>query len=163
MSVFLVYAQQLQRIVNEQDKGAGSKKQFQPDPTTAALLSAAVPGAGQMYARAWWHAPIFVVAETYCLYRAWEFNEKADSLWSIRSTLDPESGEYATVGEEFSSAAENRNSFLWFFAAVKFLDIVDAYVSAHLYDFDEKSNPKVAMEFVPRTRSIKVALTVNFK
>ena len=159
----LVRGQSVQREpATGQDTVASAKVQFEPDPTVAALLSAAIPGAGQIYARKWWHAPIFIAGEAYCLWRAYEFGHQADSLWDLRSQLDPEGEQYAAVGEQFSNAAQNRNSFLWLFAGAKFLDIVDAYVCAHLYNFEEKVNVPLEVKLEPAAEGFKFALTIKF-
>ncbi|RKZ25650.1 hypothetical protein DRQ29_06005 [bacterium] len=139
-----------------------SETHFAPKPTVAALLSTAIPGAGQIYDRDFWHAPIFILAESYCLWRAYDFNSQADSLWNLRNSLDPESSQYSQTGTEFDHSTANRNTYLWIFAGVKFLDIVDAYVGAHLFKFQDKMNPPLSLSFVPTENSVELTFTIRF-
>ena|GEM_PF-615810 len=158
-----LYSQDVQSVVEQsEDNVIVESKAFTPDPTVSALLSGAIPGAGQIYSRAWWHAPIFILTEGYCIWRAYDANSTADSLWKLRNSLEPESPEYEQTGIEFENSTIQRNTYLWLFAGVKLLDIVDAYVSAHLYKFDEKMTPPLTVDFTTSSNGFQFALNIQF-
>ncbi len=145
-----------------QDSTDFCKKRFTPNPTVAALLSAAIPGAGQVYSRAWWHVPIFVASEGYCLWRAYDASILADSLWDIRESLEPGSSEYTQAQTDFENATNDRNTYLWIFAGAKFLDIVDAYICAHLFDFDDRIDAPLSVNITPLPDGVKLTLDIRF-
>lgn len=134
---------------------------FSPNPTVAALLSTALPGAGQVYAKSFWHAPLFAAAEAFCAYKAYKAWVKADEYWRKRASLEPGSEEFEQVGEKFESATEERDQYLWLLGAAKFLDIVDAYVCAQMFDFDEKANAVVSLSISPSQVEVKLAFTLR--
>ncbi|MCD6594274.1 hypothetical protein J7L68_01175 [bacterium] len=163
LSACCVWGQTIQSPEKAQvETTAVSRSQFAPNPTVAALLSTTIPGAGQIYNHDWWHAPIFILAEGFCLWRAYDFNSQADSLWDLRNSLDPETAEYNQTGTKFDDAIAERNTYIWIFAGAKFLDIVDAYIGAHLFKFDDKMNAPLSLNFVPTTNSVKLTLDIRF-
>jgi len=107
-------------------------------PGTAVLLSAVVPGAGQVYNESYWKVPIIVGLGTYFivelirnnkLYR--EYRDKYEE--SLRDS--PPSGDAQTLRlREFYR--EERTKFGWYFLILYVANLVDAYVDAVLFDFD---------------------------
>jgi len=144
------------------DTTAAEPARWAPNPTVAALLSTAIPGAGQIYGRAYWHSPIFIVAEGYCAWRVFDAAQRANEQWDLRNSLTPGTAAYEEARSEFDYAALERNTYLWFLAGVKFLDIADAYVSAHLYEFDEQMNMPLSINVLPAADGAMVSLTVRF-
>ncbi|MCD6417597.1 hypothetical protein J7M00_02285 [bacterium] len=136
--------------------------EWSPNPTTSAFLSAAFPGAGQIYSRAYWHAPFFIAAEGFFLWRAAEYWTKADDMWNERNSLTPGTDEYYNAENDFENFTNERNTYLWLFAGTKFLDIVDAYVSAHLYHFDEHIEAPITAQIIPLKRGAKISLSFRF-
>lgn len=133
-----------------------------PDPTTASLLSLAFPGAGQIYARAYWHSPIFIIFEGYCAWRAVDAWQKSDDLWHKRSSLTPGTTEYEQARAEFEYVTTTRNTYLWMLAGVKLLDIADAYVSAQLFGFNAQMEAPLSVTFLPDRDGARVALNIRF-
>lgn len=113
-------------------------------PSKATWLSAALPGAGQIYNGKWWKAPIIYggfAATTYFIIE----NDKQLNFWSevIDQRLDPDqTDEYALVYSDsqlFSiqnTYRRNRDLSIILTVAVYGLQILDANVDAHLYNFD---------------------------
>lgn len=88
-------------------------------PTGAAVRSALFPGWGQFYNRKPVKGALFLAGEA-CL--------------------------LAQIGREQRQADEDvhrqrRNTLVLWWAGVKLFAIIDAYVDAHLYDFDTKEEP----------------------
>ncbi len=137
-------------------------RDFEPNPTVATLLSAAIPGAGQAYSRAWWHVPFFVAAEGFFAYEAVSAYRDANKYWDMRANIDTASAEYVATGKKYDDAVADRNLYIWLFAGSKFLDIVDAYICAQLYGFERKMDAPLTLNIVPDARTPKVLLTIKF-
>lgn len=111
---------------------------------TAILLSAVVPGAGQMYVERYWTAPIIVGFTAYFI-RQWV---KADDLYESARERYRQSVEQG-VGQGQGSAQflyerdfyrDQRDKFAFYLALTYLLNIVDAYVGASLYNFEVSDN-----------------------
>jgi len=159
--VLCIHAQQDVQTAKA-DTARTAEPHWVPNPTIAALLSAALPGAGQVYSRNYLHSVIFVAAESYCAWRVIDAAQRTEELWDKRSGIDTDSPEYAAARSEFEYSANERNTYLWFLAGAKFLDIADAYISAHLYDFDERMNAPVSIAIIPRRGGAEVCLNFHF-
>ncbi len=142
---------------------AANGKNSQPEvsPTKAALLSLVVPGAGQIYTKNFFHAAIFALSEAFVGYFAYDSYKKTEEIWRKRDSLVPGTPEYNFYGEEFEREVKTRNTYLWALAAIKFLDIVDAYVCAHLFTFrDELRRPLVRV--LPAGDGLKLTVLIRF-
>ena len=92
------------------------------NPTGAAFRSLAIPGWGQYYNGQKIKAALAMAAEAAEIGTAIYWNGRA------RGASDPE--------EQFLYR-DYRNQALWILAATILVSMLDAYVDAHLYDFDE--------------------------
>ena len=108
--------------------------------TLAMVLSAVVPGAGQVYTARYWKIPIiwgfgFYFASTW---------NKANNLYndaSDRYDLSLKQGAKAGQGDaqakyERDFYHDERDRFAFYIALTYALNIIDAYVGASLYNFD---------------------------
>ena len=105
--------------------------------STAMLLSAILPGAGQLYNESYWKVPViaglggyFVVEflknnSTYLDYRD-QYEE------SLKTTPGGDT-ELLTYREFYR---DQRDTFAWYFLILYAVNILDAYVDASLFDFD---------------------------
>lgn len=108
--------------------------------TLAILLSAVLPGAGQIYTERYLHAPV-VWWLGYYLVRQWN---KADNLYIQYSDRYSESVALDTLGKVGNSNLkfirdfyhDERDRMGLYIAIAYILNIVDAYVGASLYNFD---------------------------
>lgn len=122
-------------------EGEGSKTR---DPSKAALLSAALPGLGQIYNKKYWKLPI-VYGGAYAL--GWGINwnhdnyiEVREALFAVRNgTIDPDnplhSVSESTLERESDNFRRDRDFLIIASIAAYFIVIIDAYVDAHLRDF----------------------------
>ncbi|MBM4160715.1 MAG: hypothetical protein FJ217_06420 [Ignavibacteria bacterium] len=113
-------------------------------PTTAVLLSAVLPGAGQIYTQRYWKVPIIV---GFCGYFVYQWTKANDRYLSARSkyTQSVERGESGGQGSaqflyERDFYRDERDKFAFYFALTYLLNIIDAYVGASLYTFDVGDN-----------------------
>lgn len=97
----------------------------------AMLLSAALPGAGQVYNESYWKAPIVLGLGIYFAAEFFRNNRRADDYRQLY--LQTGLSRYYDQREAYKS---QRDANAWYFLIVYVLNIVDAYVDASLYNFD---------------------------
>lgn len=111
---------------------------MQKSPWLALGLSAALPGAGQLYLGQWYKVPFIVGGIGACLAGAFIQNdryhytsdsvrnqlERGDTLTSLR---------YVNAREFYR---DDRDKFYIYAALFYIANLIDAYIAAHLYDFD---------------------------
>ena len=115
---------------------------MQKSPWGAVLRSAIIPGWGQFYNESYWKIPIVVGLIGYYTYGYIhnndlyiEYRDKyTESL--TQSTLG--NSNYKRIREFYK---DQRDLFAVYFGLTYFLNLVDAYVDAHLFDFDVSENP----------------------
>jgi len=113
-------------------------------PKKAALYSAVLPGLGQAYNRKYWKIPI-IAAGTGALFYSFNFNQSRFSSFKEElvkrqqnlGNLDPELDRYsdANLNELQDFYRRNRDLTIVGFALLYALNIIDATVDAHLFDF----------------------------
>jgi hypothetical protein len=113
-------------------------------PTTAILLSAVLPGAGQVYTERYWKVPIILGFGAYLVHKWLKAN---DLYLSARGKYagSVQRGENAGQGSaqllyERDFYRDERDKFAFYLALTYLLNIVDAYVGASLYDFEVGDN-----------------------
>ena len=130
------------------------KKQFIPDPGRALWLSAVFPGAGQIYNKSYWRAPIVVGGLASMVYVI-DWNNRGfqrfKTAYSLRADFEHNPDKYpeGVSPDEFKgrysasylknlrdSYRRNRDLSLLLTAGVYIFQAVDAHVDAHLKDFD---------------------------
>ena len=94
-------------------------------PGTAVLLSALLPGGGQVYTGNWWKAAIIVPAEVTLGYFTYKAHMDASAALGR--------GDSTYVG-----LRDRRTALLWWTGAVIVLSMTDAYVSAQMFGFDRE-------------------------
>lgn len=107
---------------------------------TAILLSAVLPGAGQIYAERYWSVPIVVGFTAYFI-RQWV---KADDLYLSARDRYRQSVEQGVEGGQGDGQflyerdfyRDQRDKFAFYLALTYILNIADAYVGASLYNFE---------------------------
>lgn len=115
-------------------------------PMKATIMSAALPGLGQVYNGKWWKVPIIYGAFGGLIYSA-VFNDMKfrtyKNAYLVRidddpNTTDPFVGRYsdANLRQLVDSYQRNRDLSLIFTGVFYALNIIDAGVDAHLKDFD---------------------------
>ncbi len=119
-------------------------------PRTAIILSAMLPGAGQVYNHQAWKIPIVYAglgAVSYVMYDNYRQMKmfKDEYLYRVKHDDTPlldKYRNYPTTNILNLYQAKNKDFQLYLFVdlAVYALNIVDAFVSAHLYDFEINDN-----------------------
>ncbi|MGC9316257.1 MAG: DUF5683 domain-containing protein [bacterium] len=149
---------------------ADSAEQWAPKPPLSAGLSLLVPGAGQIYNRNYWKAPIVIALEGYTIWTAVEANGRMQSAEELGQTLPEGSAEFESAKSDWQRARENRNLHIWLFVGAVFLSTLDAYVDAHLYNWTSEMATPVISEahtihinpVFSTTGDIGISLTMSF-
>lgn len=106
-------------------------------PWLAVGLSAVVPGAGQFYNGSYWKIPIILLAGGYLGYEVIRNNNKYNEYQELfeQSQVGNPNGN-PVIKEQRDDFRDKRDEFIIYFALFYVINLVDAYVDAHLYDFD---------------------------
>ncbi len=105
------------------------------EPWKVAMISAVVPGYGQIYNGALWKVPILYGLLGYFGYRALDYNDSYND-YRDKYSADPDGPDASFHRSERDDYQEKRNQHIVFFALAYIAGIIDAYVDAHLFDFD---------------------------
>jgi hypothetical protein len=113
-------------------------------PGTAVLLSAILPGAGQVYTGRYWKVPIVLGFSGYFMYEVIKQNDSYRSAQG-KYTESVNKGENNGQGDaqlqyERDFYRDQRDRFGFYFLLTYLLNIVDAYVDASLFGFDVGDN-----------------------
>jgi len=112
-------------------------------PRKAMICSLVIPGLGQLYNGSLLKGIMFFGAEVGLLTNSIYLNQK------FKESTDDYVREFYI---------ENRNISTWWLVGVKLLSILDAYVDAHLYNFDE--SPNLNFYFAPSITDKKILFSV---
>ncbi|SRR5579883_671466 len=138
-------------------------------PLEAVLLSAVVPGAGQVYLGQAWKLPILYGLAGGFLYGALiqnsRYHQMQDSINyrnGLHTALD------SAIANQFVSVREfyrdDRDKW-WIYLGITYIaNLLDAYIAANLYDFDV-SNPgesPIQSYYDPISKRIEVHYTLRF-
>lgn len=150
------------------------REKLPKDPRTATILSAILPGAGQIYNEKTWKVPIIYGGFATNLYFI-DFNGRRYRLFREELRAFDQQGQ-SEVFPNLNRDALVRNVDTWrryrdlnyiVFAAIHVLNIVDAQVDAHLSGFDVSDD--ISMKFEPSYenllaggRVIGLSLKLNF-
>lgn len=143
-----------------QDDSAKVKKPH--SPRLATIMSAVVPGAGQVYNKKWWKLPIIYGGFAGLGY-AYAFNQQEyktyKNAYLIRvdddsTNVDQFDGIYtdANLLELQEFYRRNRDLAIVGAFVLYALNIIDANVDAHLFDFDVSED--LSMKVEPRTMGL---------
>lgn len=144
-------------VVTEDDNGHSPKK--------AGRLSAIIPGAGQAYNRKYWKMPIVYGGFAFLGYNMYQtqtsYSEYRDA-YRFRTTTPPPTDNipFPQISNEQlqllrNNARRNRDLSIVSLVAFYGIQILDAVVDAHLYDFDISDD--LSMKFQPGFELVGVA------
>jgi len=111
-------------------------------PTKSSLLavglSALLPGAGQIYNEEYWKTPVILGLAAYWIYEHSKndktYHDFTDSYSASITPLIPQGDQKLLSLRNFYR--DERDKFAWYLGALYFLNLLDAYVGANLYDFN---------------------------
>lgn len=127
-------AQKDTSVVSDTSK-LSDKFVMQKSPWGAVLRSAIVPGWGQIYNESYWKAPVIWGITGWLVY-GWIYSNKA---YMRNRDIFIQTGDerYIRVRDFYR---DERDQFAIYMVLTYFLNLVDAYVDAHLFDFSIDEN-----------------------
>jgi hypothetical protein len=110
-------------------------------PFKAAALSFFIPGGGQFYNESYWKfgAVVAIEGSLIGLY-TYHFIKENDYYDKYEKTLDTK------YYDKYTDYYNKRQNDLWWLGTAIFLSTLDAFVDAHLFDFEEKKQ-KIHLKF----------------
>lgn len=135
-------------------------------PTTALILSAILPGAGQIYTGGWYKAPFIVAGIAGCFVGAFIQNARyqvdIDSVNNQLARGDKFNADRYTNQREFYR--DDRDKWYIYAALVYLVNLLDAYISAHLFDFDVSEPTNTSYLQAPKTHEEpwRIGMRVHF-
>jgi hypothetical protein len=113
--------------------------------TTAILLSTVLPGAGQLYNESYWKIPVILGLGGYWGYEWIQMNNEYRNYRrlyseSLNKILPASDYRYKTIRDFYKS---ERDRFAWYLGVLYFVNILDAYVDASLFEFSVDDNLSV--------------------
>lgn len=133
-------------------------------PTGAMIRSLVFPGWGQFYNNKKLKALLIFGTEVGLLANSIYLNQKYQE-WNQKYKESEPGYEQSIILANREFYINNRNSSTWWLVGVTLFSIADAFVDAHLSDFDESSNLS-AIDISPvgngRDMGIKIAFSMRF-
>jgi hypothetical protein len=138
------------------------KFRMRKSPTTAVLLSAVLPGAGQFYNESYWKVPIIGGLVGYFAYEYFRNNnlykDYRNDYSASQTEINPDGDITLKTLREFYR--DQRDDFVWYFLIVYVINMVDAYVDAHLFDFDVRDEK--FSKYGTRGKEYRLKFKMNF-
>jgi len=133
-------------------------------PTKALLRSVAFPGWGQFYNEKYFKsALIFGVETTYIILAADQWRKTDFHKKNFQNAL-PYSTEQYYQFDLYKYHRDQRNLYLWVVTGIVFLSMFDAYVDAHLYNFDKIQMKDLEVSLMPADENFKdIKLFLSYK
>jgi len=146
---------------------SSQKIQKDKSPKKAAIYSAVIPGSGQIYTKKYWKIPIIyggLVASAYFINdNNNQYNEYRDAALLSYETGEDQLGytysELITLKDYYR---RNREISYFSFVGVYILNIVDASVNAHLFNFDVSDDISLNIRPYSTLSNTGVSFSLNF-
>ncbi len=130
---------------------------WKPNPSIAAALSFAIPGAGQVYNHSYWKAPIALGLEGYAGWVAYDAHRTMLDAEEQGRIYEEGTAEYEAEKSRWEKARERRNINLWILTGLVFISTIDAYVDAHLFDWTRE----MARPIEPKKSEVTLAPVID--
>lgn len=110
-------------------------------PSGAILRSLVLPGWGQYYVESYWKAPMFVAGWGTLIFFIYDNNSKfQDAKIEYENYLGTDPNEKNFLYRKREYFRDYRDLNVLFLAGVYIISSIDAYVGAHLFDFNVNDN-----------------------
>ena len=129
------------------------------NPWTAIGLSALLPGLGQYYNESYWKIPVIAGIGGYFVYVAIKNNNKfLENRDLYNSSVTPENPFGDSRYKELREFYRNqRDQFILYFGLLYLINLADAYVDAHLFDFDVSEKYRGGVFAAPGKIGVKLS------
>lgn len=110
---------------------------MQKSPMGAMLRSAVLPGWGQFYNESYWKIPIVWGVSAWFIYL---WTDRNDNYQLYKDLYNKSLSESSNGNSQYKRARDfyrdDRDLYAIYIGLTYFLNLIDAYVDAHLFDFD---------------------------
>ncbi|MBU3741837.1 MAG: hypothetical protein FGM24_06075 [Candidatus Kapabacteria bacterium] len=143
---------------------ASVRKPMTKSPTTAILMSMALPGLGQYYTESYWKIPLFaggaaasawLIVDNHVMYR------DADAAYLAAVNSNASSATVQRLLRQREAYRDNRDVATLALAATYVVAAIDAYVGAHLFDFDVSDDVSLNVGPTPLA-PVRLSLVARF-
>jgi hypothetical protein len=131
-------------------------------PGGAALRSAIIPGFGQFYNESYWKIPIIYGIGAFFAIEYNRFDKKFKNYAALydKSLEVPGGWQSETYKLYREFYRDYRDSFIWYFALLYLVNVLDAYIDAHLFDFNVNSDIQFRLD--PPDKGYHLKFGFNF-
>jgi len=174
------------QIVSADSVSAIDTFQVKHSPRKAVIMSALVPGLGQVYNRKYWKVPIVYASLGTLVYLIGDFNKKYNSYYNayndyiLELAETPNEGRFNNIQglQNYTDKKGYLKAYKDFYrrwrdldvlilAGVYALNIIDANVDAHFFYFDISDNltlnaKPTIFEHLDKTKNIGISFNLNF-
>jgi hypothetical protein len=155
-------AQTASAAVDSTDSGM---RVIMPTDTLAkALIYSLIPGMGQVYVESYWKAPFFAGAAGFLVYNIVHYNRLFEETKLVILDLERDGADISDITAAKNTREfhlDNRDQSAFWLMAVYAISAIDAYVGAHLYDFNVDDN--LSLNYYPdQMRGTVVSLSIDF-
>ena len=130
------------------------------NPMMAVLYSALLPGLGQFYNKSYWKIPLIALIGGYFGYEIVKNNNNflnyRDRYANSQTPENPSGNQLLKTYREFYR--DQRDQFILYFGLMYLINLADAYVDAHMFDFDVSDKVRFGLTGSNKT----VGLKINF-
>ena len=146
---------------------SSQKIQKEKFPKKAAIYSAVIPGSGQIYTKKYWKVPIIYGGLLTSVYFINDNNiqykkYKDAALLSYETEEDQLGYTYSELIILKDHYKRNREISYFYFVGVYILNIVDASVNAHLFNFDVSDDISLNIRPYSTLSNTGVSFSLNF-
>lgn len=123
-------------------------------PWQAMWRSLVVPGFGQYYNEQYWKVPLFVGATGYLVYNIIDNQNKFIDKRAAVLAADAAGKPSSTLKVEREFYRDKRDEAAFYLLGVYVISVIDAYVGAHIYDFDVGEDVSARLLLLPASGGI---------
>lgn len=120
--------------------------EYDKNPYRAMLYSAVLPGGGQLYNQAYVKAVVVAGLQGYLVATAVHHNDRKQHYQDLMNNSVIGDQDYLIYKQQRDSYRDDLRSDYWWMGTVLVLSVADAFVDAHLYNFD-KEKEKIRIKF----------------
>lgn len=129
-----------------------TQKNSVKSPFGAALRSLIIPGFGQIYVEKYWKAPLFFVGAGVMYYYVFKYQKDYKDFSKMYDDLkneNPDDLNLYFLKLKRENALDNRDISIFFLVGIYALSMLDAYVDAHLFNFNVDEQISVNINLSP--------------
>jgi len=145
-------------------KNVHSKSYAMKKSPTKALIYSVIPGMGQVYVESYWKAPVFAGAAGFLVYNIVHYNRLFEETKLEILDLEKEGADITDITAAKNTREfhrDNRDQSILWLMGVYTISAIDAYVGAHLFDFNVDDN--LTLNYYPdQIRGTVVSLSIDF-